>query len=405
MTSEHDFRDPVSIGGACDELFGVPAHAPRRWTLQVCAAFAVLALSLLPEPAQAQPRDPANEAPVETAPAGTNGSVTPSNRGFRANPSPVNPSPANPPQVTATSSTPDEIHVTLRYQVPHDCPSRAEFERQLLGRTSHLRVSPENGESPLLTLDVSARPADDGRVIGSARILLGQSVRDEREFLGRTCLEVTRAAALSIAFALENIEIRTPEPEPPPEPPPPEPEPLPPPAAPPPGALFDAGIAPIAANVLERPWFAGASVWLGGRLTGAVRSAAQLGVVAATSGAFDDEPSSFRWLVADLQLCPQTWGTELRLALCGHALAGILQAEGGGIEFPREVTRSWLGVGPVLRVSAWFSDNTGIVASTSANAALTKRSFLFEHPRVLVASGADVVWLFSVGIEHTIGGT
>lgn len=320
----------------------------------------------------------------------------------------------------AVSSAP--LDVALRYEATSECPEREAFLDLVRLRAPHVRLlEPDPTHAPLLEVVVVLGEHPRG-ASGDARILLDGRVRDEREFLGVDCLEVARAAALSVSFVLETWRVEAP-PKPAPEAATPAParagpevaQAPPGPAQPPvpasgsvaasPGVRFDMALAPVAASLLDRPWLLGGGLSLGARSAREHRQSARLSLLAALSGESDDAASRYRWVVGEALLCPYRIGDEWSVSPCAHGLAGVLYAEGDAIDFPVDVAVSWLALGPSLKGSVAIGTGTRLVAIVSASVPLAQRSFVFERPHRVVTQTRSVGWLVSAGVEHDIGGS
>lgn len=319
----------------------------------------------------------------------------------------------------AVSSAP--LDVGLRYEATSECPERESFLDLVRLRAPHVRLlEPDPAPAPSLEVVVVLGEHPRGAA-GEARIFLDGRVRDERRFLGVDCLEVARAAALSVSFVLETWRVEAPPAKPAekgatPAPVPAGPEVT---RAPPdpaqrqvpeggaasPSVRFDVALAPVAASLLDRPLFMGGGLSLGARSTREQRHSVRLGLLAALSGESDGAASRFRWVVGEALLCPYRIGDEWSLSPCAHGLAGALYAEGDAIEFPVDVGVSWFAAGPSLKGSVAIGSSTRLVAVVSASVPLAQRNFVFERPHRVVAQTRSVGWLVSAGVEHDIGGS
>ncbi len=312
------------------------------------------------------------------------------------------------------------LEVALRYSAPPGCPEREIFLDLVQPRAPHVRLVPADASvSEPLEVEVVLGEVPEGSS-AVARISRDGTVRDERTFRGSDCLEVARAAALSVAFALETQSAEAAGPAPseaePREAEPAEAaaqstsEPTPstqavpgPVSTTPQSVVFGVGIAPLAASLLNEPWLVGGDLWLGARQAHGLGASARLGVLVADSGKFDST-ARYRWIAAEARLCPFRLGETWTLSACAQATAGALGAEGVEVEFPRDVSVSWVALGPSLETSISVATSTRLVASVSATAPLSERTFVFERPRRVVTRSESVGWLVSVGVEHDIGG-
>jgi hypothetical protein len=326
------------------------------------------------------------------------------------------------------ATPPAPLDVALRYEATSDCPERKTFLDLVRLRAPHVRLlEPDPTRAPLLEVVVVLSKHPRGAA-GRARISLDGKLRDERDFLGGSCLEVVRAAALSVAFALETRQAEAPALKPT-APKPTAPKtitPTPAPAAPkasqasrdpvqpspaastahatPAAFRFDVGLAPVAASVLNKPWLLGGGLSLGARSVAGLRPSGGLSLLAAFSGESDRAASRYRWIVGQALLCPYRVGDEWSLSTCAHGLAGVMHAKGDAIDFPVDAAVSWFALGPSLKGSASIGSSIRLVAIVSASVPLAQRTFVFERPRRVVTQTQSVGWLVSVGVEHDIGG-
>lgn len=319
----------------------------------------------------------------------------------------------------ASSGAP--LEVSLRYEASPECPEREGFVELIGARAPNVRLrGPDSASGLEVVVVIAEHPRG---AAGEARILLDGRVRDTREFLGTTCLEVAKAAAISVSFALETWSVDGATPEPEREPPPPEPTPIdqiraaqapqPTPGSPgsdvatsaPHGLRFDVGLSPFAVSLWDSPWLFGAGLSLGARTAHAPRPSARLSLLAAMSGPSASAASSYRWVVGEALLCAFRLGDEWSISPCAHGLAGVLHARGEAIDFPLEVTVPWFAAGPALKTSVSIGPSTRLVASVTASVALAERTFVFERPQRVVTRTRSVGWLLSAGVEHDIGGS
>jgi hypothetical protein len=281
---------------------------------------------------------------------------------------------------------------------------------------------PDLTPAPLLEVVVVLGEHPSGAT-GEARILLDGKVRDERNFVGVGCLEVARAAALSVAFVLESWDAEAGPPKPAreattpaqaqagPDVAQPAPDPVEPQAsandaaAASPAVRFDVGLAPVAASLLDSLWLVGGGLSLGARSARGYRHSARLSLLAAVSGEADGAASRYRWLVGEALLCPLRVGDDWSLSACAHGLGGAMHGEGDDIDFPVGVAVPWFAIGPSLKGSLSMGDSARLVAVVSASVPLAQRTFVFERPHRVVTQTHGVGWLVSVGVEHDIGGS
>ncbi len=326
------------------------------------------------------------------------------------------------------TTTPAPLDVALRYAATAPCPEREVFLELVHLRAPHVRlVEPGPPATPDLEVVVVLSERPEGSA-GEARISREGKLRDQRTFRGSDCLEVARAAALSVAFVLETqtaesdgSTLAEPRPSdsgaPRPDPPPSEPAATPAPSGPPVAGTsptrasraahavtYAVGIAPLAVRLLNEPWLVGGELWLGVRQAHGLGASARLGLLVADSGTLDPSTAKYRWIAAEARLCPFRLGETWTVSTCAQGVVGALRAEGVAVEFPLDVSVSWVAIGASLQSSVSLAASTRLVANLSANAPLSQRTFVFERPRRVVTRSETVGWLVSVGVEHDIGG-
>jgi len=229
------------------------------------------------------------------------------------------------------------MSVTANAEPPHleippdttDCPSADDLRRLIsaqLGRGDTF----DRSDSP--SVNVRVRKASDGTL--SADLSVTRSMTTTRTIdSGESCADLVRAAALSVALAIEQEEEerRQKEPPPPPPPPPKETEPL----APQEirrDRVAITGSALTTVGLLPRP---AAGVGVGARVR--VSEAAWLSArgFVLPGASMPNETFGLNLITGGPGVCVEPFGSNsVALAACGHVVAGAWNTTKTSVDFP-----------------------------------------------------------------------
>jgi hypothetical protein len=275
----------------------------------------------------------------------------------------------------------------LEYVAPPDCPDARAFLSLVKARTGGVweTSSPLSG-GPRFAVDI--RGGAWGAIGRLRRIDLGASAA--REVTGNHCQEVVEALALTTALSL----------------------------AEPPATTVLTGLRPAgdgaAAQTPSRQWAVGLGIaaWalLPRPMPGATlaldrhnRQWPARFTVASPDLRLsffhgrnhllqDPGAAGFELTGAGLDVCPAgASGGVLALRLCAIGQVGVLSGYGINVAQPRRVNAAWLATGLLGRLGLRLGRRVLLAAEAGAVVPLRRREFVFDRPRITVASVPAVV--------------
>jgi hypothetical protein len=293
---------------------------------------------------------------------------------------------AAPRSVRAQEVTPD-----IEYAATSDCPDASAFRSLVRAHAGERWAAHPKHPAPRFVVDIEDGAA--GAIGRLRRVDAGSSAT--REVTGARCQEVAEALALTAALSLAEA---------------------PPPAPPMVVSASDAAVRkPAEAGATPHEWTLGAGLGAWGMLTprpipaGALsagyraraeRSGLHAGLLELRISAFharnhplgDPEKAEFQLSGAGLDLCPLgAGGPRLDVRLCATGQLGALSGSGVDVAQPRAVESLWAAGGLLAR--AGLRLGTRFVLQLDAGAVVPARrtEFVFERPRVAVATVPRVI--------------
>jgi hypothetical protein len=289
------------------------------------------------------------------------------------------------------------IALTIDARAAAACVSDAAFFERLERQGARVVRAERGEEGATLRVAIEAR---DGGFAGSMELARPGAAKAVRRIEGATCEEVAEALSLMAAVALDSTADQ------------------PAPRAPsaPPAAPNDAVKAPA-------PAAARSSLAIGATLEGRQLASDRRSLVVAAfaewareengwapalrvGAAVSDEGyalgsgrGEFLWLTARIEACP------LRAAIvgalfvrpCALVEGGLLRARGeGGVTDAASVTRPWIAVGPVARLSFDVASALRLDLSAGALTPLVRDEFVFAPNGRILAANA-VIWSGALG--------
>jgi hypothetical protein len=120
-----------------------------------------------------------------------------------------------------------------------------------------------------------------------------------------------------------------------------------------------------------------------------------------TSVGSSDAEATFQRAIGRVDVCPLRLSlddTSNRFAFraCGSIEAGVLRGQGVAVDVPSSATRAWLAFGLDGRLR-WTFSSLYLEGRAGAFAPLTRDSFVFENPRVVVHRPAPFGAAFALG--------
>lgn len=233
---------------------------------------------------------------------------------------------------SAADDEPEPIH--LEYSAPSDCPDGASFEGRVRALTSRARFDVARPGERRFDVHIEAGTPVRGALV----VARGDSVEGRRVVEADRCSDVDDALALMVALAIDPQASLLPADAGSAAPPESTPLPAEPASARP--AVQPTPLPPAPPLAHES-----ATAARGESRPGPVHAR---GSVDAAGGA-----ASFTWTVGRLDGCGLAWpppGASAHLLACARLEAGALDAVGSGIVGARDSTRTWLAMGPLLRV-------------------------------------------------------
>jgi hypothetical protein len=120
------------------------------------------------------------------------------------------------------------------------------------------------------------------------------------------------------------------------------------------------------------------------------------------STSLDSGLAHFSWSVLGIELCPLRVGYESwSIRPCALALGGALEGEGEGFVAARSKTRSFWGLGALLRARHWLGTSFGLEAWGGGILPLVERQFVVDGPTETLAESPRVAAL--AGLSFVAG--
>jgi hypothetical protein len=318
--------------------------------------------------------------------------------------------------LAAAEVSPKRLQAHLDYDAPADCPTRAELNARILGRTALAEITDAPSDwTARLELTVEGNEAR-GHLLIEAK---GAPAR-ERTVVGETCADVVDALALVTALAIDPnaswvadaalIKTVTPPVQPAPIVEAPAPKVLPSSSpissnspvtpAPPRWQLTIGGAARTSAGLAPDPLLGGAlHAMLQSTRETVVSPALRLSATVEVNGAFAARAASFLYARGEVDLCPLRLGSSaFDMHLCGGVGGGVVRAVGIEIAHPILATPAWVELDVVV-TGRWHPGGGAffLEADVAALVPLTRRTFVFNTPHLFVYHVAAVAPTLDVG--------
>jgi hypothetical protein len=305
-------------------------------------------------------------------------------------------------------SAAEPIPLIVEYEAPDDCPTAADFLAALQSRTPRARLATADEAIDAVQLRVTVHVSSPGSW-GSLMLLDDGDITGRRQVAGATCAEVVDALALATALSLDPTALLRAEPEPVV----PKPNATAPPDAPPaptssetaprggrapgsPGWVLRLGTAAIFTQPLVPAPF-----WGGMPEVGAARGRHGPALHLAYSFSLGDgDHSRFAWQAvrATFHAWRVPLGRRAEFGLGAAAEAGILRAEGLGLDPSRQVDRWSWGAGLDARFEVALAPGFAVSLSAGALVPAAERRFTIGEPPREIAATPPLVPLAALGL-------
>jgi hypothetical protein len=303
--------------------------------------------------------------------------------------------------------------VVLAYRAPEQCPKREALLRAARTRAPEIRLADEPSSS---SSSVRVRIKKGAEGFLAAIELRNSDAFSERALTAATCAELVEATGLLISFFVSPDPPETTKTDPVEAPAPPialtsetaaDAPSMPPPRA---RRTEPSRYAPFLGGAIESDLAVLPDLALGGGVFGGIERTDGLVAPAfriAASFASSDLASgpkrdgSFLRALGRADACPLRWeiASWASLRPCAVASLGLVHAEGAAVRKPISDTRPWADVGARLRARAdlrsfFFELEAGLLVP------LTRPTFVFENPRVVVHETPPIGAFFAIGGGH-----
>jgi hypothetical protein len=309
--------------------------------------------------------------------------------------------------LVAAQASAQPREVALRYVAPGTCPSRGDLEQRIEALAPRAVFADGSGEAQRFEVRIDRR----GRTfVGALRAGVDGSTRT---VAGETCEDVVGALALVAAIAIDPTAIAAPPaPDPvpvsaplsPPVPAPPTPDPLPRPDPPPvetaPLVLARSPAEPdrvpsrasrwridLGAGAEVRTAFAQTPLY-GAAVAAGIRGRGDLAPAISAGFAYDTGSSAaarFALATGEADGClHRALGRSWVLAPCVQVDLGQARATGVQVAHPGEANRLWSDVSALARARVHLTREIYAEASAGPSLSLTRPTYVFEDPYVVV---------------------
>ena len=287
----------------------------------------------------------------------------------------------------------DAEPIALDFIAPGDCPTAAEFEREITARTNQARFV---GRNPSRTFHVRIE-RHEAEYAGSLDVSSRTEPPAHREITGEKCESVALVLAIAAALAIDPEADTTPTTrlteQPPPSvapaprppvtaPPAPLPAPLPTKPAPPENSIDLGAAMTFTGGPAPRTLIAPAPFVEFESLRGPVAPLVRLEPIFAKTGFIgpDFADARFTWYALRASVCPLRVGTTLSVRPCAVADGGLVRAEGVNIAKPATHNRGWFAFGLEARVRWDFAEAVFVDAAAGAKLRAVHDRYVFTLP-------------------------